>query len=368
MGSSQSIKINNKLTLRRKPLKINHKGLKKSSTNHTLIRIAIKNSRSYFISVYLKGLKLVEKGSVLWELYDKEKLNLLELLDDVKYITRHNCYLICCAGAWVYRKDVSKSPLCLIFHTGSKTLGSRLGEYLQYSETLDRVILIRSYKECLIFNISTRKIEFCIKPNFFGLFQDYQLFGAQKDKVLGLTHSGLMVLYNLASNPPKITQKYKIKKLTIRDETAGPGLTVCRKNQYAVTQLRSLDYIPPESTGIVIFLLQDEVRLVLVAQIASFNLLEYPLFIRKFFILNFGQNSENCLIFFGENFDDKMSKIEFIEFGLSTGELSRVDVGEKRALKSKFERQIFRAHTDNFYQISGNFELFQLEFEHKSTV
>ena len=92
MGSTQSMQINKNLSL-----ELEQAGMQKLSEDlknrgRGVKLVAIKNKSSYLISGSWQGLKLVEKGTQIWEHFDQLK-GYYTRYKHIKYIPIHNAIL-----------------------------------------------------------------------------------------------------------------------------------------------------------------------------------------------------------------------------------------------------------------------------------
>ena len=360
MGAKQSFEIKKGLNVQPKKIPTKKFSLAPKDT-YTLI--ALKNQSSYLMSRYREGLILVENGSIIWRHKASPRLLTADYLD-VLYIPKHNCYLFCTAKNTLYRKNISKGDYFQILKTDPLKLRSSRGNCIQYSETLDRLILLRNKKECILFNLSTRKIEYKIERNFGNNFADYLIYSPKRDKVLAVTDDRWIMIYDIGAKNPKIAFKYRIQEKSMRAERGGPTVSVCQKNEYAFTQLYSINNFPiDESTNMLIFRLdhEGEPSLTLLAKVEVYRESKFPSSLRRVHILN-RVDQDGTLVIFGESNDwpRKKSDIHFLEFVPNQGRLTPLN-GSQSYFKANYSRNLFSCES-KFYSISGRGKLIHLNF------
>ena len=195
-----------------------------------MTHVALKDHNSFLIATDSQGLKVFEKGILVFsgELPEGD----IQIFDAI-YIPALNSYLLA-SRSELYRKDINvKRPYLYL----SVECSSRYGSYFRYSKLQERLIVNQNTCYISVINPVTRKTEIVIQKGVRWDINDFRLFGENEDRVVSVNLEGHIVLYSLNYAQKRgVVSVYQEKLMKVRYEELR-STSVCQKNQYVCVEV-----------------------------------------------------------------------------------------------------------------------------------
>ena len=194
--------------------------------------LAIKNTTSYMIGTSKKGIKLIENGKILYSgKLDEDKH---KNINDIVYAKHLDCYILL-HGHKIYKKGIDSMYLSLLKEV---KCGSLLSASMRYSEVNQRLIVAKNKLNISAIDLETGEIDFEVRKSDGNTITSFEVFGKREDRVLALSRSGCLLLYQLNFEQKKgsvINHHYE--ELRQDRNEAGISLAVCPKNQHVLVEI-----------------------------------------------------------------------------------------------------------------------------------
>ena len=191
--------------------------------------LALKNSTSYAIGTFCKGLKVMEQNQQIYsERFSGSQIYLYGLI----YIDHLNCYLLC-KGSKLYRKDIDgERPYFFM----DLDCGENFGKTFRYSKLNRRLIVPKNGTKLAVVNLARKQVDILVKVNQdHGFIKDFKIFGRKENKIAWITSNCLIHIYSVNSDLKKIvTKNTHVVKLIGRRPKKISFLEVCDQGKYLV--------------------------------------------------------------------------------------------------------------------------------------
>ena len=177
---------------------------------------AIKNEGSYIVATDEKGVLVIDERTQIF--LDKLPPG-PKRLSDLVYANHLDSYLLDFDGK-IYRKDIDENPPYLFIDLDC---GQGYGRNFKYSQLNKRLIVLGAGDRIVVVNLETKQVEIEIKPDPDDPYtNDLILFGRKEDKLVWITHCGVVNLASLNYGSKEIASKNGLQVQLIEERGEYP--------------------------------------------------------------------------------------------------------------------------------------------------
>ena len=217
--------------------------------------LADKNETSYLLAATEEGFKVVEEGKQVFSTRKNDPASQAAgLITDVMYLEPTNCYLINLNGSLV-RKDIDSNLPYYFADVRLQTMEETPCTSFQYSNLSKRLFVNSEEQGIVVIDASkpTLTVRFNFPEDPWDSVADFVVFGQIENRVLKLTCTGLLALFNLNLEQNKVLSEttHQIELESRRNEMAN-SVAVCSKGKFACVEIK-VHCEEPTSSRLMVF-------------------------------------------------------------------------------------------------------------------
>ena len=218
----------------------------------TNINLAVKNELTYMLVFVEKGLKLIKDNIEIYSDLAQEEEE--QDINWTEYINHLDCFFFLKNGK-IFQKNIDENPPFVFMDF--KRLKNRIClQNFKYSKINHRLIALDDDRhKFFVMNLDQKRIEMdlnALTQEKTDYVVNYQIFGKEENKVLSITHEGLLSLHIFNYQMRKLLSS-NVSNIELSKDypESGHSFAVCEKNDYVLVEIASDEYFG--SSRMVIF-------------------------------------------------------------------------------------------------------------------